>query len=303
MNYAQAEKEYFAQRRKSPAMSRPESIRHNTHKEKIMRNTATHLLLSGLMLASLGTLANAQLTTTRIDLNPASTNFDDNGTIAPNEYGTGNAYQFTGGGTGFGGTVGNSTLYMDFSASDLKLAMEFDGNLDSNIAVIYFDTKAGGFGDADMDDQGDGGRRVVSNLTRDVNDVFPFQADYALAMGSFGSVMFELNAGNTPNHLGFVAFDNDTTLTRELSYTKAQLGIGESFDFFVTYCSDTNFMSNETIPNQNIANNPGFDNNGTNTPVQLTRFNRFQAVPSPAAWSVFALGGLPVLSALRRRRK
>jgi len=270
-----------------------------------MQNTATRSLLGGLMLAGFGTMANAQLTTTQTDLNPTTTNYVRDGVISPNEYGTGNTYSFTGGGTGFGGTVGAGTLYMDFDATDLKVGLQLGGNL-NDIAVIYFDTRPGGFTDATMSDGADGSRRVISNLARDTEEGFPFLADYALAIGNFGTVTFELAGGLTDNSLIFQQFDgtftgNSPATAREVSIAKSAFNIGGSFDFFVAYGAESGFLSNESIPAQafNAGGNPG--NGDPNNPVQYTNFNRFQAVPSPAAWSVFALGGLPILSALRRR--
>lgn len=272
-----------------------------------MRNIAVRSLLGGLMLAGLGTLANAQLTTTRTDLNPTTSNFVKDGTIAANEYGAGNVYSFTGGGAGFTGAVGNGTLYMDFDAANINVGLQLGGEL-NDIAVIYFDTRAGGFNDATMSDGADGSRRVISNLARDTEEGLPFLADYALAIGNFGTVTFELAGGLTDNSLIFKDFDgtfvsNNPAIAREVSIPKSTFNIGGSFDFFVAYGSDSSFLSNESIPAQsfNGSGNPGFGD--PNNLVQYTNFNRFQAAPSPAAWSVFALGGVPILSALRRRRK
>lgn len=266
-----------------------------------MQNTIKRSLLGGLMLAGLGTLANAQLTTTQTDLNPTTTNYVRDGIISPNEYGTGNSNVFTGGGAGFTGAVGNGALFMDFDAADLKVGLQLGGNL-NDVAVIYFDTKTGGFNDSTMSDTADGGRNLVTNLSRDSNDVLPFQADYALAIGNFGIVGFELTGGSLNVPLFDGTFTGNSPATaREVSVPKSAFSIGSSFDFLVVYGSDSNFMSNETIPNQSIATNPGFGVVGGT--IQYPRFNRFQAVPSPAAWSVFALGGLPLISLLRRRRK
>ena len=276
-----------------------------------MRNFAARYLMSGMMLVGIGTAAHAQLQVTRTDLDPTTSNYVRDGVISPNEYGTGNAYSFTGGGNGFGGTVGGGSLYMDFNTTDLKLGFKFNADL-NDIAVIYFDTRSGGFTDADMNDTGDPGRTAVSNLARDSNDAFPFLADYAVAVGNFGVVQFELNAGNTPNHLNFLDFDagdnnafqtSSPTLAREISIPKSRFNIGNNFDFFVAYSSGDGFLSNEAIPAQPFSNdpNPGYGSVGGT--IQWTNYNRFQVVPSPAAWSVFALGGLPVLSLLRRRRK
>jgi hypothetical protein len=288
----------------------------NILKEKQMRHFAMRSLLSGMMLACIGTLAHAQLQTTRTDLNPTTSNFVRDGVISANEYGSGNAYVYTGGGTGFGGPVGTGSLYMDFDSANLNIGFQFgtgpnnDAQL-NDIAVIYFDTRAGGFGDAEMNDTADGGRTAVSNLARDSNDAFPFQADYAVAIGNFGIVQFELAAGGN-NSLVFKAFDagngnayqtNSVSGARETSILKSDAGITGAFDFFVAYTSGDGFLSDEAIPAQPFSGsgNLGYGTiGGTNS---WTNFNRFQPVPSPASWSIFALGSLPLISVLRRRRK
>jgi hypothetical protein len=259
--------------------------------------------LSGLALACLTGIASAQLIDIRTDSDPLNSNFVKDGVIPANEYGPGNSQFFLGAGQGFGGTLGDGELYMDFDANNLYVAFQFNNNLNDDV-VMFFDTKAGGFTDATMSDTSDGGRSLISNLTRDSNDVLPFEADYALLIGSFGAVTFELTSG-THN---FLAFDgtftgNSPIATREVAIPKSAFSIGSSFDFFVAYGSESNFMSNEGMPGQSFStsDNPGFGS--AETEVVWSRYNRFQAVPGPSALAVFAMGGLPVVGALLRRRR
>lgn len=258
--------------------------------------------MCGLALTCLNSMASAQLMDVRTDFNPLTSNFVKDGVISADEYGDANAHVYTGAGTGFGGTVGNGSLYMDFDATNLYVGFQFGNNL-NDVAVIFFDTKAGGFTDATMNDTSDGGRSLITNLTRDSNDVFPFEADYALIIGGFGAVTFEL----TSESLNFQQFDgtftgSDPTQAREVSIAKSDFEIGSSFDFFVAYGSESNFMSDEAMPGQTFSGsgNIGFGGSGD---VVWSRYNRFQAVPGPGALSVFALGGLPILGALLRRRR
>lgn len=201
-----------------------------------------------------------------------------------------------GGGTGFGGTLGAGSISMDVVGTDVVINF-VPGAALNDIAAIYLDTRAGGFTDAQMDDQADGGRRVVSNLTRDFLDFFPTQPDFGLAIGNFGSVLFELNAGNTPGHLNFLQFNAAQSITIPL----ASLGNPTQIDFFAAYSSDSNFNSNESLPafaGLNGAGSPGF---GT-ADVTYGTFNRFVVVPEPTSMSLLGMVGLGVV-ARRFRRK
>ncbi|MGG7378447.1 hypothetical protein ACQ7B2_06700, partial [Escherichia coli] len=63
------------------------------------------------------------------------------GTITSGEYGPSNSYSYTGGGTGFGGPLGNGTLYMesDYLAypGNLYVGANIAGNLGSNIIAVF----------------------------------------------------------------------------------------------------------------------------------------------------------------------
>lgn len=211
-------------------------------------------------------------------------------------------YNYTGGGSGFGGTVGNGTFSMDSDSTNLYIRMTFGGGL-NDLVTIMLDSRAGGFVDAQMDDQADGGRRAVSQLANNTNDAFDpaFLPDFGLVLGGFGSVLFELNAGNTPGHLNFVSFDASTSQpVRDFVIPLATLGAGagSNIDFFVAYTSDSGFLSNESIPAYaplNGGGNPGFDGPSPG----FGNYDRFVVVPTPGA---IALSGIAGLVAIRRRR-
>jgi hypothetical protein len=229
------------------------------------------------------------------------------GVISPNEYGPGNSYSYTGGGGGFGGTLGSGTVYFQSDATNLYFGFQPGNNVQDNV-VVHLDTRAGGFTDADMNDTADPGRNLLSNLTRDVDDPFPtgFVPDYGLVVGGFGMVLFELNAGNTPGHLIFKQFDgtftgNNPALAREIAIPKANLGNpAGAINFLASYGSDTNFMSNESIPAEvfNAGGNPGFDNGGS--PVLRENYDQFNMIPEPSSLTLLAIGALGFL--LRRRQ-
>jgi hypothetical protein len=256
-----------------------------------------------LALALAASAASAALVDTRIDTTPGGAAVD--GSIGANEYGPANVYSYTGGGGGFGGTLGAGTLHLESDLSNLYIGFQPANPLNDNV-VILLDTRSGGFFDADMNDTADPGRNLSSNLTRDVDDVFPFPADYSIVIGSFGIVVFELNAGNTSGHLAFVQFDgtftgNDPGLAREIAIPLSSLASPAVIDFFVGYGSNDNYMSDESIPTQsfNGGGNLGYDNNGTFQPVNWANYNRFVVIPEPAT-GLLLLAGLIAFS--RRRR-
>lgn len=261
-----------------------------------------HLSSFLLLGALLGSPAFGALSLSQTDSDPASSLFVDDGLVGSGEYA---AVYGNGGGSGFGGTVGASLLYMDSDGTNLYIGWDPGSALNDN-AVLLLDTRAGGFTDADMSDTGDPGRNLSSNLTRDVNDVMPVLPDFSVVFGGFGTVSFELNAGSAPNHLNFVAFENDQTgtsdsLVREFTLPLATLGNPTTIDFFMAYGSDTNFMSNESLPggSVNAGLNPGFDNadNGGGD-VIWENYNQF-VIPEPSA---SLLGTFAGLFLLRRRR-
>lgn len=215
-----------------------------------------------------------------------------------------------GGGSGFGGVLGVNPTNSNTGAISMGVS---GGNLDvsfapanslNDLVVIRFDTRNGGIADTEMDDQADGGRRAASSGFGNgfLNEPFGMNtytagsgggvSDFALVIGGFGSVLFELTAGNNLNFLIFNAAPN-------MSIPLATLGGPSVVDWFAYYTADSAFLSNESLPaspGYNAGGNFGFGN-GTST-AQLENFNRF-LVPAPGAAALLGLGGLLVG---RRRR-
>ena len=245
----------------------------------------------------------AGLITTVTDTTTVGATVD--GSISPNEYGSGNSYSFSGGGSGFGGPVGSGTLYLNSDLNNLYIGATLNGGIGSNIVTIYLDTKTGGFDDSTMFDNGDSSRWVATDLTRDVNDVFPFQADYALQFGNGFTNFFELTGGSlnyiAPTSAG--TGGNSGAGDREASVSLATIGItpGQKVDFFTTYISDTRFTSNEGIPAQPFSGggNPGFGS----AQVNWDNFDRFVTVPEPSTGVLMLLGGCAAVWVGARRRR
>ncbi len=212
-----------------------------------------------------------------------------------------------GGGTGFGGTLGNGSITMDVVGTNLNVGVLPAGSLDTNVVALFLDTRSGGFLDADMDDQADGGRRAISNLTSTQNDVYPSGVlpDFGVAFGSFGTVLFELNAGNTPGHLNFLQFD---PAVGSISIPLATLGNPIKVDFFSGYVGDSGYNSNESLPYSvplNSNGNPGFGDGqfgGLTTGGTYENFNRFVTTAIPEASTVFVWSLVLVSAAMVRRR-
>lgn len=199
-----------------------------------------------------------------------------------------------GSGTGFGGVVGPGSFTFEVVGSNLQITFATTGTVNDYVA-LFLDVRSGGFGDADMNDNGDPGRNVISNLSRDGIETFPISPDFGYAF--FGNsnaqvVGFELNAGSTANHLNYVA-GSYLAGTRTAIIPLAVLGNPSQVDWFAAYSSDSGFLSNESLPGSLSGGNPGFVGG-----VAYTAFNRY-TIPTPGAAALLGLGGLAMV---RRRR-
>lgn len=201
-----------------------------------------------------------------------------------------------GAGAGFGGTLGGGSISMDVVGSNLNIAFT-PGNALNDIVSLYLDTQHGngvGFLDADMRDHADGGRTAISELTLTQNDVFPthIYPDFGIAIGNFGSVLFQLNAGNTDGHLQFLIFNNSSSISIPMS----TLGNPAYIDFFAGYSSSGGYNSNESLPYSaplQASGNPGFGDGqfgGLLTGGTYENFNRFITTAAPEPTTVLVWG-------------
>ena len=258
--------------------------------------------LSLLLIGAASAVAHAGLVDTITDSSPGLSGAID-GTLDADEFGMGNSQKVLGSGTGFGGTVGNGSLYFDSSATDLKIGFLPGASLNDNL-VLYIDSRAGGVLDSAMSDQQDGSRYSVTDPIRDGNLDFgsDFLPDFAIVIGGFGFVSFELTPGNDITFKEFFGNPSSTSGTsyREVSFSKAMLGDLGDFNFVALYTSSNGFISNESMPGGIVGDNPGFGTAGTS--LTIPGFDRFQvqAVPEPGTWAALGLGAAVFL---RRRRR
>jgi hypothetical protein len=262
----------------------------------------TACALAALALASAS--ASAGLITTRTS---SGTSASLDGVLAANEYGPGNANLYTGGGAGFGGTLGGSQMYMNSDASNLYIGIQLGNAINDNV-VVYLNTRdTGGFNSStQMDDASDPGRGRSSDPMSAGTVNLPIFAQYSFVFGQFGAVLFELSPNGTPHTFKSFSgqFTGNAQNFREYSLSLADLGgaLGSRsyIDWLAVYTSDSGYMSDETVPFQDSftgLGNPGFDNNGR--PADLDNWDRLEVVPAPSAIALLGLGGLV---AARRRR-
>ncbi len=208
-----------------------------------------------------------------------------------------------GGGSGFGGTLGNGAISFGSTSGNLDINFTPGAAL-NDLVVIRLDTRNGGIGDSQMDDTADGGRRassspILNTFLNEPTGMNTYSAgsiggvsDFAVVIGNFGVVVFELTSGT---NLNFVSFNAGTSVSIPMGI----LGSPNTVDWFAYYTSDSAFASNESFPASGTYNggaNPGFG--ATGTTFALADFNRYN-IPAPGAAALLGLGGL---AALRRRR-
>jgi len=242
------------------------------------------LFAATIVALSVPLLAHSALITSHSDAYIASAVID--GTISADEYGPGNSYSFTGGGTGFGGQLGPSTMYL--KSDSIYLYIGF-ANLgvpnDGNQYIVYFHTRAGGFqpNGVEMDDTADGGRANISRLSLNGTEYVSFfngttnKPDFALVFNNQSpgfSAFFDLKGAGSSHDLISHAASSLGSAQVEFRFNLSDLAIipGGTVDFTVLEISSTSYLSNEGLPNQGFDSNPGFNDGNTTIHSNFHRF-------------------------------
>lgn len=222
----------------------------------------------------------------------------------------------SGGGTSFGGPVGNGTLSVDSDLAGVYFGFSGMGDITGNSIRMYLDTDpTGGFNmltaGAGLNDFADFGRERVSRPAS-ADLTIPFDADYGwiitTAFSGFQS-LYKLQAGGDNSLIysgtGMSAdpignSPSNGTYEFFIPYANLSLSAGAVIDFVVVYGNDADrfsaFLSNEGFPYQGSLGHLG------NGPVTINDYHRLLTIPEPAAGLLLVIGGA-FLARLRRARR
>lgn len=167
------------------------------------------------------------------------------------------------GNSGFGGTIGESTLQINDDGTTITFTLTKGLNdTFSNALVLYLDTTAGGRNaiDSNVNDNADGLRTAISNGDSsgfNSTITFPagFEADYAIALDQgFGGYWIIPATGAIGNNgltyqdtvnLNPTGNPSSTTFTFDIDWSELGLTNGDSFTFVGFYVSTTAYNSDE----------------------------------------------------------
>lgn len=216
------------------------------------------------------------------------------GAISTDEYGPGNAFAYTGGGSGFGLQLGNATMYLKSDVTNLYVAFSnIATNNDGNQYIVYFQTRPGGFQtrggemtDGMSPNAGDNGRRNTSILSTNGAEAVWFEEagvsnkpDFALVFnnrntnGGGFSVVFELRGAGQAHGIVPHLRAGVSTTTVEFRIPRGGLGVPVSgaVDVAAFEVSATGFMADGGLP-LNTTNVVGFGDGQTNLFLDFHRF-------------------------------
>ncbi len=260
-------------------------------------------VLSALAACGLAVSSALAVPTTIIDTTTGSATAD--GTIGGSEYVGSSA----GVNSGFGGVIGNGqTIGIDSSDTGL-LNFGFNlGNTWNNAIVIFIDSVSGGFADTSgFTDSDDGLRRAISGIDgggqrSTLTFASGFEADYAIAMNTGFAGIWQLANGTFHTYLTNAVFANPLVSSPEIELELSVIGVaqGASFDYVVTYISETGFRSDEfhgVAATTVTTGNPGW----TDVVLEDGDFNTFTTIPEPGTIVLGLLGfGLLLIRRFRR---
>lgn len=230
------------------------------------------------------------------------------------------------GNTGFGGTVGNSSLQI-VSLADGTLNFTWTrgtGNFNDAL-VLYIDSTAGGFSDTlSFNDQADPLRRAISgasggstgidaNTRSTVTFNTGFTANYAFAADTgFGGLWTLASGGDNSLPFaaatGFAPTGSATAATYSWSFNVSSIGLtansGQSFKFVGTYLNSGNsFRANEALGFSIAGANPGAGGIGSYPNTIATSEFTFQTIPEPSTYALLALSAAALGGYVVRRRR
>lgn len=177
------------------------------------------------------------------------------------------------GNTGFGGTLGGSTLTINDNGTTISFDFARGGSNLDNAIVIYIDSKTGGFNNTSgFTDDSDGLRSAISSFKSGnggATITFPagFEADYAIAFDAGFAGIWELVNGGSHAYINSANL-SPTNVNANANHLFdadfSEIGATDTFDFVVTYISTTAYLSNEVIGDTSSiiddgsGTNPGF---------------------------------------------
>lgn len=259
------------------------------------------LKLSLAAVASLLTLNAIAAPTSITDTTAGSATRD--GTIGGGEY----IGSSSGINSGFGGALGNGTMYIDSSSSGtLNIGFALGGGW-GDVIVIYIDSISGGFSDTSgFTDTGDDHRKAISGLDGSNRSTLQFatgfQADYAIAINSTYAGLWSLANGVSHNWISTADLTNPNVNQPEVSINLSDIGIaansGASFNYVATYISSTAYRSDEY---QGVAAQ-SFTQGWTTHTLASGDFNTFTTVPEPSTLALIGLGVIGIAARSLRRK-
>ncbi|MBX3427199.1 MAG: hypothetical protein KF688_16090 [Pirellulales bacterium] len=209
------------------------------------------------------------------------------------------------GNSGFGGTVGGSSLVITDDGVNVYFSFSRGGGNLNDALVLYLDTTAGGFSStSSFTDSGDGLRNAISGTNNSggtrttVNFATGMTADYAIAFDAGFGGLWSLTSGGSHgfvNSVGLSPTGNSGASTHTFSTSMASIGLvpGGAMRFVGTYISTTAWRSDEAYGAGVGVGNPG--DSGT---ISFTNFHTYTAVPEASSF-LFA-GAIAALAFSRR---
>jgi PEP-CTERM motif len=220
---------------------------------------------------------------------------------------------YTGNGlTGFGGTLGNSSLSITQAGNVVNFSLTTGTAFTGNGIALYIDSVAGGLSDTStLTDHSDGGHEIISGTdgtNRTLATFAPgFGSDFALSIEPTFAGLFSTAAGG-PVFVTSANITNPSGNIWNFSINLSDIGLtaGGSFNFVASLISGSAYRSNETLGTSTtvpglVTDTPNAGFNGTTTFSNSNTFGT-TAVPEPATILLVGPALLGGMFFVRRRR-